>query len=74
MTIELHIDENRMHIPKLGIYVRAKHGDEWGHYDIVHLDKRSLWLWLRSRKRGVAEKLVLMLLRHDVGKKTTDDP
>lgn len=49
-----------------GIYVRARHDEKWGSYDIAQLTPGSLLRWLRSRgeKNEFAENVVGILLGH----------
>jgi hypothetical protein len=65
--VELSIDpERRESNGNTGIYVRARDGEGWGIFDIVHLDKPSLLAWLRSRggANEWAENTVGLLLGH----------
>lgn len=63
---DLNVDPARAQIPETGIYVRAKKDDRWGSHDIAHLDRKSLYEWLRSRGGDNlwAENTVLILLGH----------
>lgn len=49
-----------------GIYVRAKHHERWGNYDIAELDAASLTAFLRSRggENEWAEDCVRIMLGH----------
>lgn len=51
---------------RTGIYVRAKLGDEWGNFDIAHLDRYSLRTWMRDFAGAASrpEATVLLLLGH----------
>lgn len=65
--MDLQVDKSRTHLHEMtGIYVRAKHDDKWGSYDIAELDKNSLHTFLRSRGGNNiwAENVVAILLGH----------
>ena len=63
---DLTVDPARKQQPETGIYVRAKEKNHWGSHDIAHLDRESLYTWLRSRGGNNlwAENTVLILLGH----------
>jgi hypothetical protein len=64
---DLRIDPARTHLPATGICVRALGaGVKYDSVDIAHLDKTSLWQWLRSRggENMWAENVVALLLGH----------
>lgn len=78
--MELLVDSERLarftEETSTGIYVRAKHGEKWGSFDILVLTLDSLRVWLRSRG-GVnewSENTVAMLLGHALGNQANDRP
>ena len=67
--MEYEVDYSRMvefRDASTGIFVRAKYGEHWDSYDIVHLTKESLLSWLKSRggDNPYAENVVGVLLGH----------
>ncbi len=65
--MELIVDPTRKHFDIVGIPIRAKFDGNWGTYDINHLDRASLMIWLRSRggQNDWAENTVAILLGHE---------
>ena len=61
MNKDYLVDPRRLNNPETGIYVRARHGEEWGPHDLAHLDRDSVTRWLRSGER-IAERTALLLL------------
>lgn len=63
---DLTVDPARTWLTETGIYVRATLRGKWGSYDIVSLDRHSLFAWLRSRdgQNYLAENVVGILLGH----------
>ena len=64
--MELKVDESRLGRNSTGIYVRAKHNDSWGSFDIYELNKESLVIWLTDSgcSNPMAENTVGILLGH----------
>ena len=61
MNKDYLVDPGRLNTPEIGIYVRARHGEEWGPHDLAHLDRDSVTRWLGSGNRN-AEQTALLLL------------
>jgi hypothetical protein len=65
----MKIDSTRAKVPDTGILCRAYDSEgNPGSYDIAHLDRESLFEWLRSRGGDNiwAENTVAILLGHEV--------